>query len=98
MDLTPLSDNQKEAFQQLIEKIAVRNKKFTSREAENFQKLLENVRDCNNLQKIMEKLKETNVNFEVDGIVECFKEGENSRPTYYYYTSIIYDIFFSVSR
>lgn len=57
MDVKSLSDVQKQIFQRLIEKLIERNK-FSQNEAENFKKLLENVRDTKNFHKIMEKLKE----------------------------------------
>ena len=72
MDVKSLSDVQKQIFQSLIEKLIARNK-FSQNEAENFQKLLENVRDSKNFHKIMEKLKE-NGHLDLD-FEENFKEG-----------------------
>ncbi|XP_039439731.1 retinal homeobox protein Rx isoform X1 [Culex pipiens pallens] len=57
MDIKALSDVQKQIFQNLVEKLIARNK-FPPSEAEDVQKLLENVRDAKNFHKIMEKLKE----------------------------------------
>ncbi|XP_065093755.1 retinal homeobox protein Rx isoform X2 [Ochlerotatus camptorhynchus] len=57
MDVKSLSDVQKQIFQNLVEKLIARNK-FPPNEAEDVQKMLENVRDAKNFHKIMEKLKE----------------------------------------
>ncbi|XP_062550001.1 retinal homeobox protein Rx isoform X2 [Armigeres subalbatus] len=57
MDVKSLSDVQKQIFQNLVEKLIARNK-FPPNEAEDVQKLLENMRDAKNFHKIMEKLKE----------------------------------------
>ncbi|XP_053672753.1 retinal homeobox protein Rx [Anopheles nili] len=57
MDVKSLSEVQKQIFTNLIEKLIARNK-FPPNEAEDVQKLLENVRDAKNFHKIMEKLKE----------------------------------------
>lgn len=68
MDIKPLSDVQKQTFQLLLDKLAARSK-FTKIEAENFQNLLENVRDTKNFHCIMEKLKDSGC-FEFDKIDE----------------------------
>lgn len=68
MDIKPLSDVQKQTFQLLLDKLAARSK-FTKIEAENFQNLLENVRDTKNFHFIMEKLKDSGC-FEFDKIDE----------------------------
>ncbi|XP_055609397.1 retinal homeobox protein Rx isoform X2 [Uranotaenia lowii] len=57
MDIKSLSDVQKQIFQNLVEKLVARNK-FSPNEAEDVQKLLDDVRDAKNFHKIMEKLKE----------------------------------------
>jgi hypothetical protein len=67
-----VSDVQKQIFQSFIEKLIARNK-FSQNEAENFQKLLENVRDSKNFHKIMEKLKESG-HLDLD-LEENFREG-----------------------
>ncbi|XP_055534476.1 retinal homeobox protein Rx isoform X1 [Wyeomyia smithii] len=71
MDIKSLSDVQKQIFQNLVEKLIARNK-FPPSEAEDVQKLLENVRDAKNFHKIMEKLKECG-QLDVD-IEENFRE------------------------
>ncbi|XP_050073765.1 retinal homeobox protein Rx isoform X1 [Anopheles maculipalpis] len=71
MDIKSLSEVQKQIFTNLIEKLIARNK-FPPSEAEDVQKLLENVRDAKNFHKIMEKLKECG-QLDVD-IEENFRE------------------------
>ncbi|XP_058831335.1 retinal homeobox protein Rx isoform X2 [Topomyia yanbarensis] len=71
MDIKSLSDVQKQIFHNLVEKLIARNK-FPASEAEDVQKLLENVRDAKNFHKIMEKLKECG-QLDVD-IEENFRE------------------------
>lgn len=75
MDIKALSDVQKQIFQNLVEKLIARNK-FPPSEAEDVQKLLENVRDAKNFHKIMEKLKECG-QLDLD-IEENFREGDAS--------------------
>uniref|UniRef100_A0AAG5DB28 Homeobox domain-containing protein n=1 Tax=Anopheles atroparvus TaxID=41427 RepID=A0AAG5DB28_ANOAO len=71
MDIKSLSEVQKQIFTNLIEKLIARNQ-FPPNEAEDVQKLLENVRDAKNFHKIMEKLKECG-QLDVD-IEENFRE------------------------
>ncbi|XP_061500886.1 retinal homeobox protein Rx isoform X1 [Anopheles gambiae] len=71
MDIKSLSEVQKQIFTNLIEKLIAHNK-FPPSEAEDVQKLLENVRDAKNFHKIMEKLKECG-QLDVD-IEENFRE------------------------
>lgn len=75
MDVKSLSDVQKQIFQNLVEKLIARNK-FPPNEAEDVQKMLENVRDAKNFHKIMEKLKECG-QLDLD-IEENFREGTES--------------------
>ncbi|XP_055687378.1 retinal homeobox protein Rx isoform X2 [Lutzomyia longipalpis] len=72
MDIKPLSDVQKQTFQCLVDKLIAR-KKFTTKETEDFQKLVENARNSRNLQKIMETFKDSG-NIEVEKIEDSFKE------------------------
>ncbi|KFB44435.1 AGAP005096-PA-like protein [Anopheles sinensis] len=76
MDIKSLSEVQKQIFTNLIEKLIARNQ-FPPNEAEDVQKLLENVRDAKNFHKIMEKLKECG-QLDVD-IEENFREGTQRR-------------------
>uniref|UniRef100_A0A8W7PNW0 Homeobox domain-containing protein n=1 Tax=Anopheles coluzzii TaxID=1518534 RepID=A0A8W7PNW0_ANOCL len=78
MDIKSLSEVQKQIFTNLIEKLIAHNK-FPPSEAEDVQKLLENVRDAKNFHKIMEKLKECG-QLDVD-IEENFREGDSSDAT-----------------
>lgn len=84
MDVKSLSDVQKQIFQNLVEKLIARNK-FPPNEAEDVQKLLENMRDAKNFHKIMEKLKECG-QLDLD-IEENFREGTSSSQRHFGGTS-----------